>query len=56
MPTLVRCSLQSKSPPHPQLAYRGGDDFDEAILDHGRMALIAYIQPTLANAGSKVNV
>jgi AcrR family transcriptional regulator len=25
-----------------ELAYRGGHDFDEAILEHGRRALIAY--------------
>ena len=35
-----------------ELAYRDGDDFDEAILDHGRTALIAYCND-LANAGSK---
>jgi AcrR family transcriptional regulator len=35
-----------------ELAYRGGQDFDEAILDHGRRALIAYCDD-LANARSK---
>jgi AcrR family transcriptional regulator len=35
-----------------ELAYRGGQDFDEAILDHGRRALIAYCDD-LANARSE---
>ena len=35
-----------------ELAYRGGQDFDEAILDHGRRALIAYCNE-LTNARSK---
>jgi AcrR family transcriptional regulator len=35
-----------------ELAYRGGHDFDDAILDHGRRALIAYCHD-LADARSK---
>jgi AcrR family transcriptional regulator len=35
-----------------ELAYRGGQDFDEAILDHGRRALIAYCGD-LVNARSE---
>ena len=35
-----------------ELAYRGGHDFDEAILEHGRRALIAYCHD-LGNARSK---
>jgi len=34
-----------------ELAYRGGQDFDEAILDHGRRALSAYCDD-LVNARS----
>ena len=34
-----------------ELAYRGGQDFDEAILDHGRRALNAYCDD-LVNARS----
>jgi hypothetical protein len=35
-----------------ELAYRGDQDFDEAILDHGRRALNAYCDD-LVNARSK---
>ena len=35
-----------------ELAYRGGHEFDEAILEHGRRALLAYCHD-LANARSK---
>ena len=35
-----------------EFAYRGGHDFDEAILEHGRRALIAYCQD-LGTARSK---
>jgi AcrR family transcriptional regulator len=35
-----------------ELAYRGGHDFDEAILEHGRRALLAYCHD-LGNARSK---
>jgi AcrR family transcriptional regulator len=35
-----------------ELAYRGGHDFDEAILDHGRRALNAYCHD-LANTRSE---
>ena len=35
-----------------ELAYRGGHDFDEAILDHGRRALNAYCHD-LANVRSE---